>query len=313
MSKVFGIQLEKTQIQMTCLDFDPRDFDRMDQQISYRILENKDFLGDVYYHYNDYANDFDKQINRDLYNTKLEQNRLISNVFWLYFCQLDSSSDFEEEVSRQKLKFVRKTFIQESAKKEKDCPKFFDEKGNPKKKKSLRKMNTTTPDYFSKGSFMKISKKDIFHKNIYSNKSFELSKSKISEDEDSEFNIFNNDSVESLPNEIYDYYITLKSGYYEKRQTEQEGPPRFIGDQGFITRAERKILTDLDRVADLIKETDTNESEANIIEVQRDKQLNIREIFKDLIDKILEYIMRKYPKGKVYLYKLRTFYEFNWN
>jgi hypothetical protein len=185
-----------------------------------------------------------------------------------------------KELQKQRLIFKEKTY-----------PKV-----NPKQKKImnttqenpfLKRVSTATPS-ISKRAVSKSANRS----KIYSEKSMDIQF--ITDDED-DFNIFENQNNSGLPDEITDFQIRLKSDFYEKyTQDPNQDVTRFVGDDGFIAKAERKYLKGIDRVNEIINPKSAPE---NNFKIERDKILSIREIFKDFLEQIIEYIKNKYPKG----------------
>ena len=285
MPKIYGIHLGKNQTQLTSLEFDNKDFDRSDEQLRFRIIENKDFLSDIHYEYNEFSNDFSAQINQELYNIKLKDNCLISNIVWLYFCQLSSPTDFKEELIRQNLSFSERLLDQNKLPRNlngSDCI-------------SIKKLDQTNHDKSGSNLMGGTPNRRRNESNQFSNKSLDIGE--VSQDGVTEFDIYGNDSDASLPEQISDFLINLKSGFCETAKVDKELQKefRFIGDQGFIIRAEKKYLIGIDRMKDILLDKQQEKHQAI---VERDKSLSIRDIFKDYIDKILDYIIPKNNSGK---------------
>ena len=203
----------------------------------------------------------------------------IRDRVWLYFSQLKDSFKCQQELSRQRLIFQENKI--QKQKEEKKTGK------NVPSKSFLKKASTI----ISHSSIKKGHLKSFSKNRIYSEKSVDI---QTVTDFEEEFNIFEDQSTMSLPEEISDFQIRLRSDYFEESRNQEE-KVRFIGDEGFIARVEQKYLEGVDRAGDIGKQK--NKSPKDVFQIQRDKILNLREILKDFIEKIVEYIRRKYPEG----------------
>ena len=298
MQKVFGINLGKNQVQLSCMEYDPKDFDRTDDQLRFRVTENKDFLADIYYVYNAFVNNFDIHIDNKLYKNSLRRNCLVNNIVWLYLTQLGDPLSCRKELERQKLIFLSQRI---SKTKEQNTKKKGIQKTSFTKQKTLLNGNTV-----SRKTNSKVANKS----KIYSEKSLDLH----SVTDVEEFNIFEGESVTSLPNKIFDFQIRLRSDYFEEKvANNQVDQVRFIGNEGFIAQAERKYLKGIDRANDILIWDD--QEKANAFQIQRDKLVNIREVFRDFIEKIIEYIKQKHGLGKKHNPKIKysSFFQYHRN
>jgi hypothetical protein len=200
--------------------------------------------------------------------------------------QLEDPKKCKKELQKQRLIFKEKSYPR---KKSKPLKNLNITQENP----FLKRTSTVTPSILKKAA-----SKSVSRSKIYSEKSMEI---QSITDDGEDFNIFDNQSNVTLPDEITDFQIRLKSDFYEQKTKDPNLEiTRFVGDDGFIVRAERKYLKGIDRANEIIDQKSIHQ---NNFQIQRDKILSIREIFKDFLEKIIEYIKNKYPKGSKRLTK----------
>jgi hypothetical protein len=280
MKKIFGINLARNQVQLSCMEYDPKDFDRTDEQVRFRVIENKDFLADIYYVYNGFVNNFDIQIDNQLYKKNLRRTCLINNIVWLYMSQLETPELCEKELNKQRLIFQNTKVAQEKTK---------NVMSKTQHEKSFHKKTSIAAGLLLK----KTNSKNANKSRIYSEKS--LDNQSITDVE--EFNIFEEESVKTLPSEIDNFQVRLRSDFFEEKMVhDAEEHVRFIGDDGFIAKVERKYLKGIDRAGEILEWE--RQPQRHGFRIQRDKLISIREVFKDFLEKIVEYIRNKYKSGK---------------
>lgn len=107
-------------------------------------------------------------------------------------------------------------------------------------------------------------------------------------------------------NFIWNYQILLKSGYFEseeenmetKKDSQKEKWVRLIGDQAVAARAEKAVSRgEVDRFRMMIQFNENKNKVKDDFSPERDRFLSIREIFREYIGVIVDYIKDKYPNG----------------